>query len=243
MPMHDWTRVDAGIYHHFHGAWLYQLSHALNHGVLPADYYALTDQIVYPLGPDVLTLRPPSPNPPRGPAGGTAVAASPPAAETTTSAKLNVRRRTYKRLTVRHVSGDKVVAVIELMSPGNKASRRDLTAFLDKAVWLLDQDVNLVVVDPFPPTRRDPSGVHAALWKALTRKTYTPPLDRHLTAVAYATDEDVTAYVNPFAVGQPVPPLPLFLNAAEYVTVPLEAAYMAAWPEVPAKYRAALEAP
>ncbi len=243
MPMHDWTRVDAGIYHHFHNAWLYQLAHALNHGVLPKGYYALSDQVVYPLGPDVLALRPPESAGPKSPAGATAVAASPPTAETTASAALHLRRRTYKRLTVRHVSGDKVVAVVELMSPGNKAARRDFTAFLDKAVWLLDQGVNLVLIDPFPPTRRDPAGVHAALWKALTRKRYAPPPDRPLTAAAYAADDDVTAYVNPFAAGQPVPELPLFLNPAEYVSVPLEAAYRAAWPELPEKYRAVLETP
>jgi hypothetical protein len=241
MPMHDWTRVEAGIYHDVHSVWLYQIRHALNHGVLPGGYYALTDQVVYPLGPDVLALRPP-PTAPTGLAGGTATAVSPPAAETTASAAKSPRRRKYQRPSVRHVSGDQVVAVIELVSPGSKAAKRDFTAFLDKAVWLLDQGVNLVVVDPFPPTRRDPAGVQAGLWKALTPKTFTPPPDRPLTAVAYAADEEVTAYVTPFAVGQPVPALPLFLNPAEYVTVPLEAAYQAAWPEVPEKYRTILAA-
>ncbi len=35
MPMHDWTRVDAGIYHHFHGRWLFALADALHLGGLP----------------------------------------------------------------------------------------------------------------------------------------------------------------------------------------------------------------
>lgn len=35
MPMHDWTRVDANAYHHFHGRWIYAVSDALNAGGLP----------------------------------------------------------------------------------------------------------------------------------------------------------------------------------------------------------------
>src|ERR687884_439463 len=30
MPVHDWTRVDAGIFHHFHHAWIAEISSALN---------------------------------------------------------------------------------------------------------------------------------------------------------------------------------------------------------------------
>ncbi len=37
MPLHDWTRVDAGIFHDFHQAWNAQLRGALNGGLLPPD--------------------------------------------------------------------------------------------------------------------------------------------------------------------------------------------------------------
>jgi hypothetical protein len=30
MPIHDWTRVDAGIFHHFHQSWIPEISRALN---------------------------------------------------------------------------------------------------------------------------------------------------------------------------------------------------------------------
>ncbi len=33
MPVHDWTRVDDGIFHAFHLAWLSELQKALNAGV------------------------------------------------------------------------------------------------------------------------------------------------------------------------------------------------------------------
>src|SRR5690606_1979521 len=40
MPMHDWTRVAAGIYHDFHHEWISAIKQALN-AVLPGTYYAL----------------------------------------------------------------------------------------------------------------------------------------------------------------------------------------------------------
>jgi hypothetical protein len=54
MPIHDWTRVDAGIFHAFHHHWLTDLSRALNRGLLPAEYYALPDQIAGSPESDVL---------------------------------------------------------------------------------------------------------------------------------------------------------------------------------------------
>jgi len=243
MPMHDWTRVDAGIYHHFHNAWLHALGHILNNGVLPSGYYALADQVVYPLGPDVLALRPPDPAAPKGPAGGVALASSPPAVATTSRATIQPVRHAYNRLAVRHLSGHRVIAVIELVSPGNKSSRKRLTQFVDKAVWLMDQGVHFLLVDPLPPGKRDPSGMHAAVWKALTRESFVPPPDRPLTAAAYAAEDDVTAFVNPFAVGMPVPTMPLFLTPDEYVNVPLDETYQAAFADVPALWRTVLDAP
>jgi hypothetical protein len=80
MPMHDWTRADAGVYHHLHGRWLYAISAALNAGLLPAEYYALAEQVVRPFEPDGLALqrRRPGP-PPRVGGAATARAAHPPA--------------------------------------------------------------------------------------------------------------------------------------------------------------------
>jgi hypothetical protein len=35
MPIHDWTRVEAGIFHHFQHGWIEEISRALNAGLLP----------------------------------------------------------------------------------------------------------------------------------------------------------------------------------------------------------------
>src|SRR5438876_883353 len=57
MPVHDWTRVDAGIFHHFHHGWIEEIARGLNRGILPADYYALAEQHAAGFGPAVLTLQ------------------------------------------------------------------------------------------------------------------------------------------------------------------------------------------
>ncbi len=44
MPVHDWTRVEAGVFHDFHNAWISELRGALNEGLLPTGYYAMSEQ-------------------------------------------------------------------------------------------------------------------------------------------------------------------------------------------------------
>jgi hypothetical protein len=38
VPIHDWTGVDAGLFHAFHQGWIIVLSNELNAGILPPDY-------------------------------------------------------------------------------------------------------------------------------------------------------------------------------------------------------------
>jgi uncharacterized membrane protein len=44
MPVHDWTLVEAGIFHDFHTAWIISIRSALNQGILPEGYYAMAEQ-------------------------------------------------------------------------------------------------------------------------------------------------------------------------------------------------------
>jgi len=57
VPIHDWTRVDAGLFHAFRQRWIAALCDALNAGGLPPDYFALQEQSIGGPNPDVLTLR------------------------------------------------------------------------------------------------------------------------------------------------------------------------------------------
>src|SRR5205809_8143781 len=57
MPVHDWTRVTAGVFHAFHNAWIASLQASLNTGLLPSTYYALGEQRSGEISPDLLTLQ------------------------------------------------------------------------------------------------------------------------------------------------------------------------------------------
>ena len=246
MPIHDWTRVSAGTFHDFHTTWLVELKRALNDGVLPPNYYAMAEQIAGGLGPDVLTLEgaPSEPNGAEqaGPsAGGVAVRVAPPKVRFTDSFDLETYRRKRKTIVIRHASGDRVVAMVEILSPGNKASRHALRAFVDKAEETLRAGVHLLLVDLFPPGPRDPQGIHAVFWSQMTGRDFALPPDKPLTLAAYAAGEVLNAYVEPVAVGDALPDMPLFLAPDEYVPTPLEAAYRRAWEAMPRRWRAVLE--
>src|SRR4051794_39388691 len=57
MPVHDWTRVYAGLFHHFHQHWIVAVCNSLNAGGLPEGYYALSEQVASGPIPDILTLQ------------------------------------------------------------------------------------------------------------------------------------------------------------------------------------------
>jgi hypothetical protein len=51
------------------------------------------------------------------------------------------------------------------------------------------------------------------------------------------------AFIEPAAVGESLPEMPLFLTAEVYVPLPLEATYQATWQALPGFWRKVLEAP
>src|SRR4029453_4670140 len=55
MPIHDWSRTYAMLFHALHVAWIGELQRALNAGLLPEGYYALGEQVVGGAVPEVLT--------------------------------------------------------------------------------------------------------------------------------------------------------------------------------------------
>jgi len=56
MPIHDWTRVPSGLFHHFHQAWSMRIVDALNSGGLPKGTSALVEQRSGPRESDVLAV-------------------------------------------------------------------------------------------------------------------------------------------------------------------------------------------
>jgi hypothetical protein len=245
MPVHDWTKVDAGVFHDFHHEWIAAIKHALNHGILPPDYYAMADQVAGPGNPDVLGLqrsRPVGRRKPGREAGGVTTATLP-AVQFQDSADRRPPVRRRKRVAIRHVTGDRVVALVEIVSSGNKSNRNAIRTFAIKLADYLDGGVHLLVLDVFPPSRRDPNGIHPLVWSEFKKTTFELPAKKPLTLAAYAGGEVPRAFVQPVAVGDRLPDMPLFLTPEEHVNVPLDATYEAAWAEVPDRWRDVLESP
>lgn len=243
MPIHDWTKVDAGIFHHFHQSWITDLAGELNQGKLPTDYYALAEQFAGGRGPDVLSLQgPPSeaasaPDSPRG----VALAEAPPQVRFRLKAEGDWYAAKANAVVIRHISGHRVVAILEVVSPGNKSSRQALQKFINKAIEMLRAGVHLLVVDLFPPGPRDPEGIHKAIWDEFIDNGFTLPADSRLTLAAYIAGTYPEAFVEPTAVGRELPDMPLFLSPDLYVPAPLDATYGSAWEKMPAFWRDVLE--
>src|SRR5437764_7334295 len=98
MPIHDWTRVDARLFHAFHQGWTVKLADALNAGVLPAHYFALPEQNIRGPIRDVLTLKL-SPGEDESTAGGLAVATLPPHTRLISRSEANLYADKANRIT------------------------------------------------------------------------------------------------------------------------------------------------
>lgn len=245
MPVHDWTRVEAGIFHSFHAGWISEIQKALNDGLLPEGFYALAEQHAGLAIADILTLHaspatPEASAPP--PAGGVAVTQAPPkvSRHQTVDRTLMSRRRT---LAIRHVSGHQLVAMIEIVSNANEDRRRSVAEFAEKAVDALEAGVHLLLVDLLPPGAHDPRGMHAAILRELGPggEPYDLPADAPLTLAAYSAGGRVEMYVEHLAPGAVLPEMPLFLSPERYINVPLEPTYLAAYQGMPAFWRGVIE--
>lgn len=241
MPIHDWTRVDAGLFHHFHQEWTITLCNALNAGGLPPEYFALVEQNIRGPIPDVLTLKlanghPDSP----ASSGGIAVAVRPPRTRLTKRAEADSYVQKASRISVRHRHGT-VVAVVEIISPGNKGGKAEFRNLIQKSTDLIRGGVNLLVIDLFPPGKRDPHGIHKAIWDEFEEDDLALPADKPLTLASYDAGPDYVAYVEFVGVGDELPDMPLFLKPTIYAPAPLEATYQTAWGLFPAAVKGLLE--
>lgn len=215
MPIHDWSRVDMGVFHDFHVAWMGILVSRLNSALLPPDYFGLLEQT------EDVTM----------------------SSEFTGTPEKEARYYTarQRRLVVRHTSSERAIAIVEIVSAANKSSGHAFNVFLGKVLSTLEKKVHLLLIDLQPRSVGDPKGIHVALWQALTDEETHLPADQDRTLAAYVSGSKLTAFIEPIAVGQSLLPMPLFLTQDRYVNVPLEETYQAAYEGVPRIYRRVLE--
>jgi hypothetical protein len=253
MPVHDWTRVSAGTFHAFHNGWITHLQERLNAGLLPPPYYALGEQRAGEIVPDVLALRSAAEEDPAGSqwddiggsreSGLVALADAPPKVQLAQEALDDLafylaRQRT---LVIRHATGDRVVALVEIVSPANKHTQQTLEQFAEKAIAALHEGIHVLVIDLFPPTHYDPGGLHGYIWHRLLAGTYQAPPGEQRTLVSYAAGYPLRAYVQRFDVSESLTRMPLFLTRGHYVNIPLEETYQQAWAGVPRRWQRVIE--
>ncbi|MFL5243327.1 MAG: DUF4058 family protein [Gemmataceae bacterium] len=244
MPVHDWTRVEAGIFHDFHNAWVLELANAFNGGLLPQGYYALTEQHAGKFVADLLALYATTPEtalPPLPPeSGGLILAEAPPKVRRKLKSAGSLRRL-RRTLAIRHVSGHRLIALIEMVSPANKDRAEHVQEFVGKVVAALDLGIHLLLVDLFPPGRFDPAGMHGAVWEYLDNEPYDLPAAEPFTLAAYAGGSAPEVYLEHLTVGDALPEMPLLIGWDRYIRVPLEMTYQAAYRGRPAFWREVLE--
>jgi len=232
MPVHNWAPVYAGLFHDFHQSWSIRIKDAMNAGMLPTGMSALVEQKMGPKESDVLTVDALDQRSSHEPRGGVMTAEAPSTRIVRKSTKEFYAKRA-NRIVVKYRLG-RTVAVIEIVSPGNKDSKRAFKEFLDKSLKFLNAGIHLLVIDLFPPTKRDPLGVHQAIWENFDDEDpfeFPPGKDRILAS--YEAGDETSAYVEPIAVGDKLPDMALFLFDHHHVKVPLEATYQTTWSVLP----------
>lgn len=236
MPMHDWTRVDANFFHHFHLNWISSLSHALNNGLLPSGYYARAEKVQPPFIPDLLTIQTPDAEP-----GGIATMTRPKTQYAEVATRIRPLRPPERQIALREEETDRMVAVIEIVSRSNKKSS-GVREFVEKAVMLLENGINVLVLDCYPPRKRDPQGLHARIWGQLMDRPDAQAVTGPAMASYACEAEDTFAYfLQPVTVGQALPDMPLYLAPERFVSLPLENTYQYAFESFSPRERKLLE--
>lgn len=176
----------------------------------------------------------------------TGLMVAPPRVAITVQGAQDFYTQRQKSVTIRHASDDQIIAIVEVVSPGNKSSQQRLEAFVRKACSLLRQGIHLLVLDLHLPTRRAPDGIHGAIWNIIgssSDEDYHQPAGKPLTLVAYQARlyVGVTAYVEPIAIGDSLREMPLYVHNEGYVSVPLQETYDRAFAALPRRWARVLE--
>jgi hypothetical protein len=215
----------------FHGNWITQLVGQLNMRPLPSRFIAEGDvHIGLSVVVDVATFESdqPSGDSPNGPV---AVAVwAPPKPQIVAPVDL-AALQTFELQVYDLESARRLVAAVELVSPGNKDRPESPRAFLDKCAVYLREGVSLAIVDVVTSRQHN---FHAELMELLhTGEAAASAVNTDLYAVAYRVHPvgkrtEMEVWPNGLSLGQPLPTLPLWLTESFCVPLELEPAYQTA---------------
>jgi hypothetical protein len=192
----------------FHSSWATRIADALTERWLPRGYIA--EEHAH-LGPSVEAVGP--------------KLWAPSAADGALSA---VFPETFEVRVLSTETGPKLVAAIELISPGNKDRAAERRAFATKCASYLYQGISFIIVDIVTSRRANLHNEILRVMEAADILQMAP--DASLYAVAYqplqrSKDAEIDVWRVPLALGQTLPTLPLGLRADLVIPVDFEAAY------------------
>ena len=175
MPIHDWTRVPAGLFHHFHQDWSIEIARELNRGRLPPGLSGLVEQRAGPLEPKVLAIKSAGAGHGYKPAGGGGTAtAEPPATRLVRrAAKQPYASRANRRGRQASFGPDRGRYRDRFARQQGQSCRP--AQFVEKTIGFLRAGIHVLIVDLFPPTPRDPFGIHKAIWDEIEEEDFTFP--------------------------------------------------------------------
>jgi hypothetical protein len=161
----------------------------------------------------------------------------PPNAQIIAEDDLDRYRRGRCTVTIRHEIDDELVAVVEVVSPADKHSPRAVRLLVEKVASQLERNIPALIVDISPPGKFDRRGIHGAIWEEITGQKYVPPPGKPLTLAVYECHDAFRAHVEPLAVGDRLPDMPLFLQLGRHVMIPMDVTYQTAWKSIPHNLR------
>lgn len=242
MPIHDWNKVPSGLFHHFHQDWSIEIARSLNCGTLPPGLAALVEQRAGPKEPDVLAIET-TMGGLSGEMGGLSgdleggvATKEAPSARMVYRSTEEIYAARANRIVIRHHLGQ-IVAIIEIVSPGNKDKTGAVRDFVEKVVDFIRAGVHVLIVDLFPPTPRDPLGLHKLIWDEIHDQPFEFPSGQDRLLMSYQAGREKVAYLEPLAVGDVLPSMPLFLTTEAHIKVPLESTYQTTWDSLPEELR------
>jgi hypothetical protein len=215
----------------FHSIWITQLVGQLNMRPLPSRFIAEGDvHIGLSVVVDVAAFEidQPSGTSPNGPV---AVAVwAPPKPQIVVPVDLTTLQ-TFELQVYDLESARRLVAAVELVSPGNKDRPEARRAFLDKCATYLREGVSLAIVDVVTTRQHN---FHAELMGLLNAgETAVSAVASDLYGVAYRVHPvgkrtELELWPNALKLGESLPTLPLWLTESFCVPLELEPAYQTA---------------
>jgi hypothetical protein len=230
MLIHDWSQMDAGVFHDFHQSWMVGIRQALNTVGLSSEYYALfempnatTEQEIFDevFSDERLDER------------GYPL-------EVTEEDERQIYALKKNVLGIHRTADDRQVARIEAAVPGNKSSRQAWRKFQARIARSLNRGLNLLLLDVVPPTTFAPTSLHDAICADLCVDSNDVP-ERLFAFGAYRSGNEVQAIVETRNVGDPLPIASLFLSPTHTVQIDFGEAYSKALAGMPRHLRERLE--